>query len=103
MARYLDFGMDIARRVRSAELPAGVELPAIRHNADRYATTSSTIGRASGTRRARLDRFEPPYPNDKVLIWEYTSTGPAGEQLDVVESLDIVNRLIAKHRVYWRR
>lgn len=46
MARYLEVGTDIAQRVRSGELPAGAELPVIRHNADHYATTSTTIGRA---------------------------------------------------------
>lgn len=46
MARYLEVGTDIARRVRSGDLAAGVELPAIRDSARVYETTSSTIGRA---------------------------------------------------------
>jgi DNA-binding transcriptional MocR family regulator len=46
VARYVEVGTDIAQRVRSGELPAGAELPAIRHSADQYATTSTTIGRA---------------------------------------------------------
>ena len=46
MARYLEIGTEIAHRVRSGELPAGTELPAIRETARQHATTSSTIGRA---------------------------------------------------------
>ena len=38
-----------------------------------------------------------------TLIWEYPSAGPKGEQLDVVESFDLMNGLIAYHRVYWGR
>lgn len=46
-------------------------------------------------------RFEPAYLGDRLLIWEYPSKGPAGDQLDVVESFDVENGLIVKHRVYW--
>ncbi|MGH3997852.1 MAG: GntR family transcriptional regulator [Pseudonocardiaceae bacterium] len=46
MARYLEIGTEIAQRVRSGELPAGTELPAIRESAREHATTSSTVGRA---------------------------------------------------------
>jgi hypothetical protein len=41
--------------------------------------------------------------NGETLIWEYPSHGPKGDQLDVVESFDIVNGKIAYHRVYWGR
>lgn len=46
VARYRKIGTEIAQRVRSGELPAGTELPAIRQTAREHATTSSTIGRA---------------------------------------------------------
>jgi putative molybdopterin biosynthesis protein len=46
VSRYLEIGTEIAQRVRSGELAAGTELPAIRENARTHATTSSTIGRA---------------------------------------------------------
>jgi DNA-binding transcriptional MocR family regulator len=46
MARYLDVGKAIARRVRSGELAAGTELPAIREAAAEYAATPATIARA---------------------------------------------------------
>ena len=35
------------------------------------------------------------------LLWEYPSKSPHGQQLDVVESMDIENGLIFYHRVYW--
>lgn len=46
MARYLEIGTDLARRVRSGELSAGAELPAVREYAHELGTTSSTVTRA---------------------------------------------------------
>jgi molybdate-binding protein len=46
VARYLDVGDEIARRVRSGQLAAGAELPAIREAATEYAATPATIARA---------------------------------------------------------
>jgi molybdate-binding protein len=46
VARYLEIGTEIAHRVRSGQLPAGTELPAIRQTARTYTTTSSTVVRA---------------------------------------------------------
>jgi steroid delta-isomerase len=37
----------------------------------------------------------------KLLTWEYPRKTPAGEQVDLVESMDIENGLIVYHRVYW--
>jgi steroid delta-isomerase len=37
----------------------------------------------------------------KLLTWEYPRKTPAGEQLDLVESMDIEDGLIVYHRVYW--
>jgi molybdate-binding protein len=45
VARYLEIGIDIARRVRSGQLAAGTELPPVRESATEYGTTSSTIAR----------------------------------------------------------
>ena len=41
------------------------------------------------------------YTEGKNLLWEYPSKSPKGEQLDVVESMDLEDGLIAYHRVYW--
>jgi molybdate-binding protein len=46
VARYLDVGEAIARRVRSGELVPGAELPAIRDAATEYVATPATIARA---------------------------------------------------------
>ena len=41
------------------------------------------------------------FSDGNTLIWEYPSKSPKGDQLDVVESMDLENGLIAYHRVYW--
>lgn len=46
MTRYLTIAMQIAERVRSGELGAGTELPAVRTFARQHAMTASTVGRA---------------------------------------------------------
>ena len=37
----------------------------------------------------------------KLLTWEYPRETPTGEQVDLVESMDIEDGLIVHHRVYW--
>jgi hypothetical protein len=39
--------------------------------------------------------------NGKLLTWEYPRKTPTGEQVDLVESMDIEDGLIVYHRVYW--
>ena len=39
--------------------------------------------------------------NGELLMWEYPRKTPTGEQVDLVESMDIENGLIVYHRVYW--
>jgi hypothetical protein len=41
------------------------------------------------------------FANGQLLTWEYPRKTPHGEQLDLFESMDIENGLIAYHRVYW--
>jgi hypothetical protein len=36
-----------------------------------------------------------------VLTWEYPRASPEGEQMDLVEVMEIENGLIKRHRVYW--
>lgn len=36
-----------------------------------------------------------------LLMWEYPRATPTGEQLDLVESMDLEDGLIVYHRVYW--
>jgi hypothetical protein len=41
------------------------------------------------------------FSDGKTLMWEYPSKSPRGDQLDVFESMDLEDGLIAYHRVYW--
>jgi steroid delta-isomerase len=41
------------------------------------------------------------FANGQQLVWEYPRQTPEGDQVDLVEFMDIVNGRIAHHRVYW--
>ena len=41
------------------------------------------------------------FSNGRQLTWEYPRATPQGDQVDLVEVMDIDNGLIAHHRVYW--
>lgn len=41
------------------------------------------------------------FTDGKKLIWEYPRATPDGEQMDFVESMEIENGLIHRHRAYW--
>ena len=41
------------------------------------------------------------FSNGRQLVWEYPRETPDGDQVDLVEVMDIANGLIAHHRVYW--
>ena len=36
-----------------------------------------------------------------LLIWEYPRVTPDGDQVDIVEVMDIADGLIRHHRIYW--
>jgi steroid Delta-isomerase len=36
-----------------------------------------------------------------MLTWEYPRATPEGDQVDLVEVMDVADGLIAQHRVYW--
>ena len=36
-----------------------------------------------------------------TLVWEYPRTTPAGEQIDILELMQLSDGLIAQHRIYW--
>jgi molybdate-binding protein len=46
VARYVEIAEQIAHRIRTGELAAGVDLPAVREHAREHATTTSTVARA---------------------------------------------------------
>jgi steroid Delta-isomerase len=41
------------------------------------------------------------FSNGRQLTWEYPRGTPHGDQVDLIEMMDIANGLIAHHRVYW--
>jgi steroid Delta-isomerase len=41
------------------------------------------------------------FSNGRQLTWEYPRNTPQGDQVDLVEVMDITHGLIAHHRVYW--
>jgi hypothetical protein len=47
-------------------------------------------------------RFKQGFFTDgRVLTWEYPRATPEGDQMDLVEVMDIADGLIRHHRVYW--
>jgi hypothetical protein len=41
------------------------------------------------------------FSDGRQLIWEYPRETPQGDQVDLVEAMDVADGLIAHHRVYW--
>ena len=41
------------------------------------------------------------FSNGRQLTWEYPRATPQGDQVDLVEVMDIKSGLITHHRVYW--
>lgn len=71
------------------------------------------ICRGRGEIRALLETAAPRKPDKRtfyrkgyftdgrLLVWEYPRATPDGEQMDFFEVMEIENRHIRKHRVYW--
>jgi steroid delta-isomerase len=41
------------------------------------------------------------YSSGRQLVWEYPRETPHGDQIDLIEMMDVAHGLIAHHRVYW--
>lgn len=41
------------------------------------------------------------FSKGNTLIWEYPRNTPNGDQLDILELIEIENSLIVNHRIYW--
>ena len=50
---------------------------------------------------ARWYRTGTFFSNGGQLTWEYPRATPQGDQVDLVEVMDIAGGLIAHHRVHW--
>ena len=47
-------------------------------------------------------RYRTGYLTDgRTLMWEYPRVTPSGQQVDLVEVMEIEQGLIRRHRVYW--
>jgi steroid Delta-isomerase len=57
--------------------------------------------RKLGSELNRWHRTGLFFSNGRRLIWEYPRETPQGDQVDLVEVMDISDGLIAHHRVYW--
>jgi hypothetical protein len=54
------------------------------------------------TQPALRQRYRTGFFTDgKRLMWEYPRATEAGQQMDLVEVMDIADGLIQQHRVYW--
>jgi steroid Delta-isomerase len=62
---------------------------------------ASFFGMMEQDETVELYRPSTYFSDGNTLVWEYPSKSPKGNQLDVVESMDLENGLIAYHRVYW--
>lgn len=66
------------------------------------AALSRFIDRVFAHQPPKRRRFRTGYLTDGTrLTWEYPRVSPDGEQMDIVEVMEIADGLIAHHRVYW--
>jgi steroid Delta-isomerase len=49
----------------------------------------------------RWHRSDTYFSDGATLIWEYPRVTPEGDQVEIVEVMEIANRLIRNHRIYW--
>jgi hypothetical protein len=60
------------------------------------------IGRVFQTNPPQRKRFRKGFFTDgRVITWEYPREAPDGEQMELVEVMEIETGLITRHRVYW--
>ena len=49
----------------------------------------------------RWHRSDTFFSDGATLIWEYPRVMPEGDQVEIVEVMEIAKRLIRYHRIYW--
>jgi predicted SnoaL-like aldol condensation-catalyzing enzyme len=60
------------------------------------------IARVFQTNPPQRKRFKQGFFTDgHVLTWEYPRSAPDGDQMELVEIMEIEGGLIRRHRVYW--
>jgi SnoaL-like domain len=88
---------------------ASIESPLVRHLLNRKQgivqgkdELRQFITKVFQTNPPQRKRFKQGFFTDgRVLTWEYPRLSPDGEQMDLVEVMDIQGGLIRRHRVYW--
>jgi hypothetical protein len=83
-------------------------VPRILPGADPVLRGREQIGRflRTGTERrpnelVRWHRTGEVHWNGRTLMWEYPRATPDGDQVDIVEVMELDSMLIARHRIYW--
>jgi ketosteroid isomerase-like protein len=88
---------------------ASIESPLVQH----LMQTREGIVRGKDRLRefiTRVFRTKPPqrrhfkqsfFSDGRVITWEYPRESPDGDQMDLVEVMEIKDGLIQRHRVYW--
>ncbi|MGF6306549.1 putative SnoaL-like aldol condensation-catalyzing enzyme [Bradyrhizobium sp. i1.8.4] len=60
------------------------------------------ITRVFCTNPPQRRRFKQGFFSDgRILTWEYPRQSPDGDQMDLVEVMEIKDGLIQRHRIYW--
>ena len=88
---------------------ASIESPLVQHLMQ---TTDGIVQGRAALREfiTRVFRTNPPqrrrfkqgfFSDGKILTWEYPRQSPDGDQMDLVEVMEIEGGLIQRHRVYW--
>jgi hypothetical protein len=88
---------------------ASIESPLVRHllNTDEGFVQGREnlrrfIAKVFQTNPPQRKRFKQGFFTDgRVLTWEYPRAAPQGDQMDLVEIMEIEGGLIQRHRVYW--
>ncbi len=91
---------------------ASIESPLVAHLLDRKQgiVQGKDELRQFITRGLKVFQTNPPqrkrfkqgfFTDGHVLTWEYPRLTPDGEQMDLVEVMEIEDGLIKRHRVYW--
>jgi len=88
---------------------ASIESPLVRHLLN---TSEGIVQGTENLRRfiAKVFQTNPPqrkrfkqgfFSDGRVVTWEYPRLSPEGDQMDLVEIVEIEAGLIRRHRVYW--
>jgi hypothetical protein len=100
---------DVAAAVSLYAEDATLESPLVRHltGADRgviqgHEALRAFVIKVFASQPPQRQRHRAGFFTDgRVLMWEYPRIAETGEQIDLVEVMDLSDGLIQRHRVYW--